>query len=225
MKVSLAIQIFKSSGSKFIQDFRTISFILFFPSLILITTGYLTTPLTQSIYVAVILRAIALTFVGVATIRLAVIGREPLLKLAVLILGVRGLRFLIFVVVLFLVFLVFKGLIDLSTELLVIFQGWESALTLLFSIFVLSRFLLVFPAAVLDKEITLWRSFRMTRAHYLSVFLIGISIVFACLLPIVIELSFPSVRVGIISEALGLYSFSYACINVSYLYMAITSKY
>ena len=225
MKASLAIQIFKSSGSKLIQDFVPISLILLFPYLILVTASYATNPVTQSVYGTVILRGMAFTFVGVAIMRIAVLGREPLSKLAVSMIGVRGLRFFIFLMVMFLIFLVFKGLIDLSTELMIIFKGWETVLALLFTTFVLSRFLLVFPAAAVDKELTLWRSFRITRAHYLSVFLVGSSVVLACLFPMVVELALLTAHVGIVSEALGFYGFSYACINVSYLYLAITSKY
>ena len=225
MKVALVIQIFRSAGEKLFEDFLPVCLILAFPYLVLVVGLYVTQSAAESAYVNMMLRCIVLTVTGVATMRLSVLDRKPLLTIVFSGVGVRGLRFFIFIAVVCLVVLIFKGLVDLSTELLAFFQGWELLLTLLFSIFVLSRFLLIFPAVALDRELTLIRSFRITRPHYLSVFLSGISVGLVCLLPIGLDHAFPSLVASVVTEAIGLLCFSFVCIAVSYLYLAISSRY
>ena len=225
MKVALAIQVFRSSGEKIYQDFLPCCLILAFPYLVLLVGLSIMQSALELAYIEPILRCTVLSVVGVATMRLSVSDRQPLMTLIFSGVGVRGLRFFIFVVVVCLVVLIFKGLIDLSTELLVFFRGSELLLTLLFSIFVVSRFLLIFPAVALDRELTLMRSFRITRPHYLSIFVVGMALGLICLIPIGLYHAFPSLVASVVTEAIGLICFSYGCIAVSYLYLAISSKF
>ena len=98
-------------------------------------------------------------------------------------------------------------------------------MTLLFSIFVVSRFLLIFPAVALDRELTLIRSFRITRPHYLSIFVVGMTVGLICFIPIGLSHAFPSLVASVVTEAIGLICFSFGCIAVSYLYLAISRKF
>ena len=225
LKPVLAKEIYAAAFTKLVKDFGTLMKMVAIPYAAVVALWFVPKPEPIYEYGAMLLEWVAYTYVAVSVIRYAILGPESVTPLGVGQLGLRELRFFIFFAVIFLCAQILLGLTTLSLTLFPGLAGWELALAIPIGIAVLSRFLLVFAAVALDRDLSLLQSFKITRFHWLSVVLVGALIAASMLIPSYLLFLVPEYYTLPLYMAISVIGFVYGSIGVAYLNEALTRRY